>query len=362
MADQKGYVILKGKADDLVSETENIYASPTLKSIIRRGKRNVEIAGKTMAVTDVKEAYKIAKERIETNKKKTAKKINPLFSKLDLMAPTVNQKEIQSRLAKEIYNQSVGNYQSSSDAILTAIESNFSDIAQAPDNINGGFTQTGIASKIKERYEQVEKNLEEKCNPIQKAADATKAVADAYGDTIVADLAKWFDEQEAIIDALPTMSQMGDDVYEVELREVDGKKDWYYTGKHEPPDRIGFDRLQNIKAQACAKLTNMMNKVSNRINDILTEQLNRLEKCKPFTVAMEIISSIPSLGTIIKWATAIIDFLIAVYKMIYGIIKMSIQILELIIMRGPQLINKIMAKVTEFDCPVTFNIQVNKKE
>ena len=78
MANQKGYVILKGKADDLVPETENIYASPTLKSIIRRGKRNVEIAGKAMAVTDVKEAYRLAKEQIEAAKKKTAKKINPL--------------------------------------------------------------------------------------------------------------------------------------------------------------------------------------------------------------------------------------------------------------------------------------------
>ena len=105
-----------------------------------------------------------------------------------------------------------------------------------------------------------------------------------------------------------------------------------------------------------------MNKVSNRINDVLTEQLNRLEKCKPFTIAMEIISSIPTLGSIIRWATAIIDFFIATYKLIYSLIKMSIQILELVIMRGPQLINKIMSKVTEFDCPVTFNIQVNKKE
>ena len=362
MADQKGYVILKGKADDLVPETENIYASPTLKSIIRRGKRNIEIAGKAMAVTDVKEAYRLAKEQIEASKKKTAKEINPLFATFELLAPTLNQSEIQSRLAKEMYNQSVESYQSSSNAILTAIESNFSDIPQAPDNINGGFTQVGISSKIKERYQNVEKKLEDKCNPVQKAANATKAVADAYGDTLVANIAKWFDEQEAIIDALPTMSEMGKDVYEVEAREVDGKKDWYYTGKHEPPDRIGFDRIQNAKAKVCAKLTNMMNKVSNKINDMLTEQLNRLEKCKPFTTAMEVISSVPTLGTIIKWATAIIDFFIATYKLIYSLIKMSIQILELVIMRGPQLINKIMSKVTEFDCPVTFNIQVNKNE
>ena len=158
------------------------------------------------------------------------------------------------------------------------------------------------------------------------------------------------------------MSEMGEDVYEVETREVDGKKDWYYTGKHEPPDRIGFDRLQNTKANACAKLTKMMNKVSNKINDVLTEQLNRLEKCKPFTTAMEVISSVPTLGSIIRWATSVIDFFIATYKLIYSLIKMSIQILELVIMRGPQLINKIMSKVTEFDCPVAFDIQVNKKE
>lgn len=362
MANQKGYVILKGKADDLVPETENIYASPTLKSIIRRGKRNVEISGKAMAVTDVKEAYRLAKEQIEAAKKKTTKKINPLFSKKELLAPTINQEEIQSRLAKEIYNKSIEGYQYSSSAILTAIESNFSDISQAPNNINGGFTQVGISSKIKERYESVEKELEDKCNPVQKAANITKAVADAYGDTVVANIAKWFDEQEAIIDSLPTMSEMGEDVYEVETREVDGKKDWYYTGKHEPPDRIGFDRLQNTKANVCAKLTKMMNKVSNKINDVLTEQLNRLEKCKPFTTAMEVISSVPTLGSIIRWATSVIDFFIATYKLIYSLIKMSIQILELVIMRGPQLINKIMSKVTEFDCPVAFDIQINKKE
>lgn len=365
MTNKKGYIIPEGKKDELVPETITIYGTSSLKSVIRQGKKTIKDSdGKALTVQNMGEAYQIARKQLEDSQKKASVKIAPFLGKQTIIASSVNQEEIISRNAAEIYNTSLTDYKSeeeSADAILEQIMSDFADIESSPD-INGGFTKQPLSAKIKKRYKAIEKKLEKACAPIEKAANVEKAVANSAGNVALASVSKWFDEQEAIIDALPTMAKMGNDVYVVEYKEVNGKKDWYYTGEHVPADRVANQRIQELKANVCAFLTKKMEMVNEKINDTLTEQLNRLEKCKPFTIAMEVISSVPSLGTIIKWATSVIDFFVSAYKMIFSIIKTAIQILELVILRGPQLINKILTKVTEFDCPISFNITVNKKE
>ena len=360
MANRIGYVVPEGKRGDKVADSVDIYATPSFKTVIRNGNKGTFGGSVKERYDSFQKAREDAENRIKSGQKSAAKKVTPLAPKSkDLLA--INQDTLAYRVAKELYNESEAQYANSAikKEISKQISTSFADeTGETLEDPKGGFTQSGIGAKIKARWKSVDAWFAKQAKPVQKAADMQKAVGQAASATPAAVISKWFDEQEAIIDAIPSMSKIGKDIYEVEYRTDGDEPGWYYTGVHKPADRAANQRIQEIKANVCAYLTKKMSIVNDKINDMLTEQLNKLEKCKPFTVAMEVISSIPSLGTIIKWATAVIDFFVGTYILIFNIIKMAIQVMELIIVRGPQLINKIISKVTEFDCPVQFNIEV----
>lgn len=319
-----GYVLVKGKAYEQVSDAVTIFASPACHRVIRRGKNT------------------------------PAPKNEP-----------VNREEIQKAIEKEIKDAKpsipgIGGIGAVADSILNldnnatneiTLSSTKEEISKALEN-QGGFTQTPVTLAVTD----TELHFQTKLDKLNAASEKLKNMN--FPITSVSDLAAWFDDMEAVIDSLPTMSQDGGTVYVVEKSE-DGT--WRYTGESEPMDREWNAKLQGAKASVCMWLQKQTDRVVSEMESKLQDQLNRLDTCGPFTKVIQIITSVPSLTTIIDWAKGIIDFVVGIYKLIFSIYQMAIQMLEIIIIRFPQLINKLMSKVTEYNCPISTRVTINVK-
>lgn len=192
-----------------------------------------------------------------------------------------------------------------------------------------------------------------------------KAVQEARKEAIASkadSISKWMDDLEAVLDSLPSFSKDPGTVYEVEERiNKDTKEaEWYYTGNSEPMDVEQLEKLNRAKANVCAFLMKWVTFATTWIEDKLTEETNKLDNCEPYATAITVIMNPPSLTTIIKWATSVIDYVLATWKMIYGLFKSTLEVIEMIIIRAPMLINKLMGKITEFKCPIQSNVTLNK--
>lgn len=399
MADEfrKGYVLQDGSKNTLVPDKVTVFASPSMTRILRNGKKtdaNKTIKGRFQSYQEIRAGIKKEQESADAKAKKEIMGGLTLGTSGKFLSPNINLDRLTDRLANaattELFVQDT-----SETPIKKAIKNSFDSMDVSTDSGDCiGITKSGIVDKLKAmgvggaagtegiflslytldtpEGEQPDssairdaiasamdsKNASSKKEFLDKATDSMNALSGALSENPAASLSAWFDEQEAIIDSLPSMSDCGSLVYEVEERES-GK--WYYTGESQYPDREKFESWQAKKASVCAFLMKRFNTVTDKVNDTLEENINKLEKAGPFTTVISLIQSVPSLTSIIKWAKSVIDFLVSGYKLIYSIVKTTIQLLELIIIRGPQLLNKIMKKVTEFDCPVKFGVSVNKK-
>lgn len=323
-----GYVLVKGKAFDKVEDTTTIYASPACHRVIRRGKNDSKGPHEAVNSEEIRNAI--------NHEVKTA---NP-----DL--PSGIGGAI-GKIGGSIIDMSDEKAQAITDSTAK------SEISKAIESKSGGYTQSPIVDEITQMEEYSKSKLEE----FDAVTEKLKGVS--FPVTSVNSMSQWFDDMEAVIDALPTMSKDGGTVYEVKKSE---EGYWYYTGESQPMDREWNMKLQDAKASVCLWLQGQMDKVTQKLEVLIQDQLSKMDNCGPFMRAIQIIQQIPSLTTIIKWATSVIDFLVAFYKLIYNYYKMTVQMLEIIIIRFPQLINKFMHKITEYNCNLNYNVSINVKK
>lgn len=180
-----------------------------------------------------------------------------------------------------------------------------------------------------------------------------------------ASVSQWFDDMEQFIDSIPTLKTDGTIVYEVENK--DGS--WYYNGVSMERDPEWNQKVRKVQKEFCNQLNAKLQDAMDCLTTHLESFGNRLAACKPIMMAFQILSSPPSLSTIVKWATAVIDFLTGVYKMIYNTYKIAMETMQLFIVRFPQLISKAMSKVSTLGCPITvkpkpikINVKTNTKK
>ena len=164
------------------------------------------------------------------------------------------------------------------------------------------------------------------------------------------DLASWFDAMEAYIDSMPQLKEDNTQLYEVEKQ----GNWWVYTGEVSTPDPAYNQKIREFKQSQCKKLNALIESATAKIEDILNDIAKKCAPIMPMITAIQIIRGGLSLSTIVKWGNAAIDMFNSVYKMFYGAYKNVMSMMELVVVRFPQLISKMMDKVTELDCPVNF--------
>ena len=406
MTKTKGYVLPRGEKNDVVSDDITIYAAPTCQHVIRRGK--------TKTSNKANPSYWF--NHLDT----VENYMSPNYNSIESAVNEATGKAALDGIVKNAAPGAIGSIGSklvkgktipvdkvlkvdSEELITTNTKAEYNSILEAG---SGGFTQQPAAVKMAVRKEVENAILvpdmmielaketavpipdtimeEDNSNPQYKSKldqfmqESTKTMND-FTDTAkacgasefidggaAAVVSKWLDDLEAEIDALPTMSQMGSDVYEVEIGvdPVSGLSAWLYTGNSTPMDRSLNQHIQQMKAKACAFLNKQMSKITKKGEDMLQEHISKTQMCEPALKIMTLIKKVPSLGTIIDWAKSIVNIFTMGYKMVFGIYKMIRQVLEMIIMRIPMLINKALQKITEFDCPLAgkMDIKINSEE
>lgn len=314
---KQGYTLVKGKKGEAVGKAATIYASRLCKSdIIRAG----------FGVKGGKDYY------------------NYHFD------DTTFEADKAARLGKD---ELVDNYRSVYDTDLQKYKKK--DAPQEESNepklyVEGDPNKDGTLTQHP-KYIEVSVVHEEKITKLekfQKHIDELNEISFPVVGSI--NMTQWFDDMEALIDALPEMNEDTTEVYFVEYD--DTREDWFYTGESGVRDPAWNNKITKGKSAVCAWLNTQAQKVSDKVTSTLQDLANRTTACKPFTTAMETIQKVPSLDTVIKWATAVIDYFLAQYKLIKAYFDMIMTMLEIVIVRFPQLINKIMKKITSYNCPV----------
>lgn len=213
-----------------------------------------------------------------------------------------------------------------------------------------------------EKAHEVSKTLEEQEKKLTLIQEASKKLEELQAPSPQQSMTQWFDDLEAYIDSLPTMSEDGSIVYTVEYKE----DDWYYTGESQEMDPEWNAKIQGAKAKLCAELNNTAQKVTDKMTSTLESLANKTNKVGPIMKIIQTITGFSiSLTSIIDWALSVIDFFVQIFKLIKSYFDLIMTVLELVIVRFPQLLNKIMAKITSFDCPVQpkiKSIKINVKD
>lgn len=223
------------------------------------------------------------------------------------------------------------------------------------DTENG--TLTGQPVKLKKtNIEVARESMEKSLN-----AQLEKVSKMDLKSTSTASITAWFDSMEAYIDALPRMNSDGTIIYEVEQKE--GETFWTYNGNYYEADAEFNAKMNDIKRKICRELNNKLSAVAQKLTSILNAIISKFSAVEPFIKIMNILVRVPSLETIIKWAKSVIDFAKNLFTFLFSVYQTALALLEIVIIRFPQLMNKIMNKITEFDCNITAkttSVKVNK--
>ena len=230
-------------------------------------------------------------------------------------------------------------------------------VNKGDENLSGASTITGSTKQF-EVPEIIKKHQADKT----KLDELNKKLQNiTFPTTSVVSLKDWFDKMDAYVDSLPDMSEETTDVYEVALDPSDNK--WKYTGVVEPMDSKWNEELNEAKRKLCEELNAKLQKISDSMTELLQSLANRMGVCGPFIKIINLIKKVPSLQDIIDWARSVISFLVYLYDLIFNVYKMAMEILELVVIRFPQLVSKFMMKMAKFNCSInvkTTSIKINK--
>lgn len=198
-------------------------------------------------------------------------------------------------------------------------------------------------SPIVKAQEQKEKELDALTKTLQQQTASSTSIMNSSS------MASWFDAMEQYIDGMPQMNEVNTPLYEVTKK----GNWWVYTGVTATPDPEYNRVVREFKQRQCKKLNNIMNKTTEWSEKQLNAITKKLAGCGPIIKAIQIIQKGLSLKTLVSFGKGVIDFCTAHYQMIYGAYQSAMQILELIVIRVPRLVSKIISKVVEFNCPIT---------
>lgn len=347
MAKKTGYTLVKGNAGEAVGKAATIYSSRLCKGDIIRSGLGVK-GGKDYY------NYHMGDSTFEEDKREATPTNN------------INQYKADALNARATFGQAFDDYKKDENNMFNKIKKKNApqETSVEPSIYEEGNPNKDGTLTQHPKYLEASVTHTEQLKRFEKLQlRAEKLMNISFPAVSVASVTQWFDDMEALIDALPELNEDNTIIYFVEYDE--DKEDWFYTGESGERDPWWNKKMLQGKTKVCAWLNAQAQKTTDKVTNTLQDLANRTTACKPFTVAMETISKVPSLNTIIKWATAVIDYFLAQYKLIKAYIDMIMTLLELVIIRFPQLINKIMQKITSFNCPVrpkvtSVKININK--
>ena len=161
-------------------------------------------------------------------------------------------------------------------------------------------------------------------------------------------LAAWLDALDEYIDNLPQFKEDSSPLYEVEKQGVK----WVYTGATAVADPEFNKKIRELKKEQCRKLNNLIDVATKKIEDKLNDLSKKLAPIMPLMDAIKIIQGGVSLDSLVKWGKGVINFCTSIYQMFYNTYKSIMELMELVVIRFPQIISKMMDKITELDCPI----------
>ena len=172
-------------------------------------------------------------------------------------------------------------------------------------------------------------------------------------------LVAWLDAIEKYIDSMPQFKEDSSPLYEVEKQGVK----WVYTGATTVADPEFNKKIREFKKEQCRKLNNLIEVATKKIEDKLNDLSKKLAPIMPLMDAIKIIQGGVSLDSLVKWGKGVINFCTSIYQMFYNTYKSVMELMELVVIRVPQIISKMMDKIVELDCPIEKrSIHVDFKE
>lgn len=172
-------------------------------------------------------------------------------------------------------------------------------------------------------------------------------------------VATWFDAVERYIDNMPQFNEDTQELYEVEQQ----GNWWVYTGNSAVADPEFNKKIREWKQEQCKKINGLIDKVTAELEKKLNDLSKKCIYIMPLIEAIKVIQGGVSINTLVKWGKGVINFCTSIYQMFYTTYKTVMETMELLVVRIPQLISKMMDKVTELDCPIERrSIHVNIKQ
>lgn len=356
-----GWTFTKGSAGNEVDKDAVIYSSKSCLSIVRTG------ANPTQAVSEItgldnEEAEAVVKEykKEQTAYEKAKQEYDIKFNELQL---DYLQAQSKYNTARNSYNNHVYSEMAAEDWGLPSefdLESELKEVnkleadMKAKENDMNSYarafhdkwkTSTALTEAVTpeppiiKAQEEVDKELEELTDTISKMN---------LNMSTTAEVTAWFDAVEAYIDNLPQFKEDTTPLYEVEKQ---GTK-WIYTGNAEIPDPEYNKKIREWKQNQCKKINSLIDSVTAELEKKLNDLSKKCVYIMPLIEAIKVIQGGVSIDTLVKWGKGVINFCTSIYQMFYTTYKTVMEVMELVVVRVPQLLSKMINKVTELDCPV----------
>ena len=341
-----GWTFTKGSAGQEVDKDTIIYSSKSCLSILRTGQNP----------TQVVEEYK----KEQTAYQKASQEYIIGFNKLQIeyLESQSNYNSALNKYNSHVYSEMAGESLGLPSEFDLESElkdvNNLEKVMKDKEKIMNDYakefhdkwgTSTALTDAVTpeppivKSQEEMDKELEQLTETISKMN---------INMSTTAQVTAWFDAVEAYIDNLPQYKEDTSPVYEVEKQ---GTK-WIYTGKTELPDPEYNKKIREFKQAQCKKLNNFIAAVTAELEKKLNDLSKKCVYIMPLIDAIKVIQGGVSLDTLVKWGKGVINFCTSIYQMFYNTYKTIMETLELVIVRVPQLLSKMIDKVTELDCPV----------
>lgn len=365
----KGWTFEKGAEGDRVGENVTIYSSTSCLSIIKTGKDKEATLAEILEV-DEKDAAEILDEQQEQEEAYYNAKAALQTRLSSLYADHTAKFELYRAAVKE-WNAYVKKYNRADEATQLTMEAGLKERKDKMEETSAEMTE--VYEKIQkeeadfkavwgDRAPQLSSVAATHVEPdivkyqkdnIDKLAGDLEEKVDARNATPkpVSNLLDWFVAIEEYVDNLPQYRENTSPMYEVEQK----GNWWQYTGITAVPDPAYNKAIRDWKQKQCQRLNNVMTSVTKEVEKFLNDQAKKCTFILPLISAIEVIQGGVSLDTLVKWGKGVINFCTGIYNMFYTSYKTIMGVMEILVIRFPQLISKVIDKITEFDCPITFS-------
>ena len=367
-----GWTFTKGSAGQEVDKDTIIYSSKSCLSILRTGQNPTQAVSEIAGLSD-KDAKEVVEEykKEQTAYQKASQEYIIGFNKLQIeyLESQSNYNSALNKYNSHVYSEMAGESLGLPSEFDLESElkdvNNLEKVMKDKEKIMNDYakefhdkwgTSTALTDAVTpeppivKSQEEMDKELEQLTETISKMN---------INMSTTAQVTAWFDAVEAYIDNLPQYKEDTSLVYEVEKQGTKG----IYTGKAELPDPEYNKKIREFKQAQCKKLNNFIAAVTAELEKKLNDLSKKCVYIMPLIEAIKVIQGGVSLDTLVKWGKGVINFCTSIYQMFYNTYKTIMETLELVIVRVPQLLSKMIDKVTELDCPVEIrSIHVDVKE